>query len=453
MAENLSAASWTAFAKKQKLEKLGDEAFIKALAKYEKSDKLEPEARVEILGEVVEQANKLVLALAKRKKDLGDKPFAEAKDKVHALLDEAERQQKAARAEASKKGSEEDEPDTPALLSSKMTPLLTVLKTGKGEVRMHALVCTAGKNTSVLIMKTEIAASRRKLLMEAVDAKGGAKFIEGECLYENGVLTFVVKSPAGGLAARIHNALLAQTAKKLKVKVRGEDGVTDEGGEEDPDGSQDQDGGAQASPEEMLYRQRLPAVQARLDEALAAQHPESTKLRALIGFASEKADGQKDFAAGNKALDMLEKLLGSGTTRGTGTGSTGKTPDYERCREAWVRTKAAVSADIQKLEQAILAAYRDTPYYGEIEQKVRKLDTVMQSFGEDLETALASALAAVAADTRQQHHKDAVDRIEAFKALAANDPLIAEIEGNPFVEVNTRKALVATLDLLARQLA
>ena len=118
-----------------------------------------------------------------------------------------------------------------------------------------------------------------------------------------------------------------------------------------------------------------------------------------------------------------------------------------------MRTKAAVSADIQKLEQAILAAYRDTPYYGEIEQKVRKLDTVMQSFGEDLETALASALAAVAADTRQQHHKDAVDRIEAFKALAANDPLIAEIEGNPFVEVNTRKALVATLDLLARQLA
>jgi hypothetical protein len=82
-----------------------------------------------------------------------------------------------------------------------MVPLLRELR--KGEVRMHALICIAGKNTAVLIMRQAISPSRRKLLADAVDAQGGMKYIVADCGFENKVLTFVVQSPAAQLAKRV----------------------------------------------------------------------------------------------------------------------------------------------------------------------------------------------------------------------------------------------------------
>ena len=134
----------------------------------------------------------------------------------------------------------DEEADTPALLTTKMVPLLRELR--KGEAQMHALICTAGKNTALLIMRRAISPSRRKLLADAVDAKGGAKYIAGECVFENKALTFVVASPAAQLAKRLRQALLDQTDMRMKVRVRGEDGV-DEDGEDEGD---EQPGGAEA---------------------------------------------------------------------------------------------------------------------------------------------------------------------------------------------------------------
>jgi HPt (histidine-containing phosphotransfer) domain-containing protein len=50
-------------------------------------------------------------------------------------------------------------------------------------------------------------------------------------------------------------------------------------------------------------------VRARYEQALEARHPESTKLRALMGFAAEKADEHRDYAGAIKALEMLDKVL------------------------------------------------------------------------------------------------------------------------------------------------
>jgi hypothetical protein len=56
-----------------------------------------------------------VKALTKRKKELGDKRFGEAKDKLYALLEEAEAQQKKAKAAAEAAQDGEEEADAPAL--------------------------------------------------------------------------------------------------------------------------------------------------------------------------------------------------------------------------------------------------------------------------------------------------------------------------------------------------
>ena len=322
MAGKLSESAWAGFLEKHKLE-LDDKALVKALAAYDKTDDSKPQPRLKSLEEVIKQVPEQVKALTKRKKELGDKPFGLVKDELYALLDEAEALLKKTQAAIAAADSDDDEePDTPVLLTTKMVPLLRELR--KGEVQMHAMVCTAGKNTAVLIMRRAISPSRRKLLAEAVDAKGGMKYILGECTFENKALTFVVKSPAAQLAKRLRQALLDQTGMRIKVRVRGEDGVEDEDIEgddgEEQTGVQPQRTPAPsrgpASAEQLAYTQRLRKVRQRFEQALRERHPESTKLRGLMGYASEKADAQKDYAAAAKALEMVERLLGASTHAG-----------------------------------------------------------------------------------------------------------------------------------------
>lgn len=339
MAEKLSESSWTGFAKKRELD---DAALVKALSKFDKTTEAKPEPRLESLQEVEAQIAKQVVAIARRKKELGDKPWKEAKDKLDAMLAETGHLIKETRAavaataaSAEKAEKADDDEDSPALLTTAMVPILRALK--KPDVQMHALIATAGKNTAVLVMRRPVGMSRRKLLADFVDAKGGVKYIVGECLQEKGALTFVVQSPAAGLAKRIRAALLEQTALRLKVRVRGESGEPDEDGDDEDDEDEagtesgaapsapsdtgpgtDQSGApakstpepaAGTSPEAQAWTVRLGEFQHRYDDALRAGHPEATKLRALMGFASEKADERHDYPAAIKALDMLEKLL------------------------------------------------------------------------------------------------------------------------------------------------
>ncbi|KQP38986.1 hypothetical protein [Pseudorhodoferax sp. Leaf274] len=325
MADKLSEAAWTGFTKKNKLD-LDDGALVKALARFDKSDEGKPEPRSQALEDVVDLLKKQVVAQSKRKKELGDKIFGEVKDKLYALLGSAEAELKKTQATTRASAEADDDEESPALLTSKMIPLIRELR--KGEAVMQSLIATTGKETVVLLSRRAISPARGKLLKEQMHNASGLKFIRGECTYEANALTFIVQASAGGLARKIKAALLQQTALRLAVRVRGEDGddADEEQGHADGEGQGDApqgqgSAGADAGPDtpaptppdapssaQLAYDQRLGQVQEPLRQALAGQHPEATKLRALIGFASEKA-AAKDYAAATQALEHLHKLL------------------------------------------------------------------------------------------------------------------------------------------------
>ena len=363
MADKLSESTWTSFTRKQKLE-LEDGPLLKALARFDKTDEAKPEPRHAALEELVDQIKKQVVAQAKRKKELGDKPFGELKDKLYELLDLAEKTLKeteAALAKARQAEEAEGDEDSPALLTGKMLPLLREVR--KGEATLHAMICTAGKNTAVLVMRRAIGPGQRMMLAEAVDAKGGAKYIAADCVYEKNALTFIVQSPAGGLAKRVRQALLDQTGLRLKVVVRGEDGEEHDGVEE-AEGAPGTEGAPGDAPtptptptqarnppeppplpsaEALAYTQRWRRLEERVLQALQAQHPESTKLRAVSGFAGEKAEAH-DYAGAGKALDMLEKLLAAPSAGSTATSSGGV--------DSGLAFKARLTALVPRLKEA-----------------------------------------------------------------------------------------------------
>jgi hypothetical protein len=177
----------------------------------------------------------------------------------------------------------------------------------------------------------------------------------------------------GGLAKRVRAALLTQTGLRLKVKLRGEDGEDIDGEEEAEEagtgmpaapGARAAEAGATgttrrpappggpASAEQMAYVQRLRKVRDAVDAALKAQHPESTKLRALMGFASEKA-AAGNHAAALQALDALDKLLAGAEAAAAEPAGL---PAWQAARNDAVESVKAIAKEIAAARHAESAA-------------------------------------------------------------------------------------------------
>jgi len=312
MAELLTESGWAGFTKKLKAD-LDDAALVKALARLDKAPAGKPEARQEALRALVDEIRKQVTALGKRKKDLGDKVFGEAKDKLYALLDAAETAQKDAQRSAEAEG--DDEEEGPALLTTKLLPLIREVR--KGELVLQALVAVAGKETVLLLSRKAISPARGKLLKEQMTNPAGLKFIRGDCRFEQNALTFVVQAPAGGLARKIKEALLGQTGLRLKVRVRGEDGEESDGEESEGQAEAAQAGGegagsqgaGAASDAERVYRALRGEIHGRLEQAVRAGHAEAAEWNSFIEFADYRADEKQDYATATQSLNQLKMLL------------------------------------------------------------------------------------------------------------------------------------------------
>ncbi len=152
MAEKVSEATWTAFSKKQKLD-LRDAPLVKALAKFDKTSEDKPEPRLEALQGLIEELKKQVTAQAKRKKEMGDKVFgevkAEAQRPARQRRDAAQGHRKGGRSQKGRCPDHDEE--SPALLTTRLIPLLRELR--KGDVEMQALIALAGKETVVLLSR------------------------------------------------------------------------------------------------------------------------------------------------------------------------------------------------------------------------------------------------------------------------------------------------------------
>lgn len=320
--KQLVESFWKTFAKGKTYK---DDALLKALQALAKSEKGSPEDQAEALESVGKQIDLL------RKANKADKELGKQLDDMESGLDRQRKSTDALLKQAKKEsaaGGEEEEEDSPALLTTKMIPLIRVLR--KGELRLRATICNSGPNTAVLITRRSITASTKKVMAEYIDAKGGSKYFVGEVFFEKGALTFVMEGSASGLAKRIQRALLAQTELRLRVRVRGDDGEEVDGEDGEEGGAPDTSPPAPPAPsaEQLSLTQRLLKLKPALEAALKGQHPEATKLRALSGFVSEKA-AAGDTAGALKALEMLEKLLAANPAGGAATGKADAPPSGE----------------------------------------------------------------------------------------------------------------------------
>jgi hypothetical protein len=463
MAEKLSESSWTGFKNKQKLD-LNDALLVKALAVFDKTKESEPEPRLKALEELVKQIPEQVKALTKRKKELGDKPFGEAKDKLYGLLDAAESLQKDTRltvdkaqrdAKATeKKGgpSEEDDEESPALLTTKMIPLIREVR--RGELVLQSLIALAGKETVVLLSRKAISPARGKLLKEQMTKPSGLKFIRGECLFEENALTFVVQSGAAGLAKKIKAALLTQTDLRLKVRVRGENpDDVDEDLEDEETKTGTATKATAASDMSRLVEAMTKLSPGIEDVAAARPNLKADLLRRVSGFHEHIKAG--DAAQARETLLELAALVKrvkgelAELAAMSGTSDFSKVA-FERIHLDWDARKKTVEDRLSQLHQAIVDAW-DDPQAVTAAANLRK---VLARFNEGLGDTLDALRNATAAADRATKVAKARAIAERYLAYLSTDPLVAHVENNPFeISVDVGKNLTVPLNELKGQLA
>ncbi|QHJ00384.1 hypothetical protein GT347_21820 [Xylophilus rhododendri] len=346
MSEKLHA-TWTAAVRKHCPADLDDKALEKLLEAKDMARALEglksaaarPDGYLDALASALTLIEKVRGNARKHKKTLGDPAFKAFDKTLDDLHTEAEASQKkaaaAAKAEAAKAGDEE--PDSPVLLTSKMLPLVRELR--KGELEMSALVCTAGNQCAVLIMRRAIAPGRRKLLSDALNVSGGAKFFAGTVQWQDKALTFQFATPVASLAKKVRQAMLAQTDLRLKVKIAGPDGVGETDGENEAEEDKPAagtapvtppanvaanaaattapDAGSQAEPEpvrpsandEKRFRDLAAELEIPLQQALRGRHPDADKLRMIMSVAQEKAQSAATIGGAIAALGKIREML------------------------------------------------------------------------------------------------------------------------------------------------
>lgn len=347
--KHLTESAWKSFAKGGDYK---DSALLKALAALSKAERDGPQAVLDALDEIEKQLKTL------RSAHKGDKELTGYLDKVEKAADAQRKASEKDLKEA--EASEDEEEDSPVLLTSKLVPLIKLVR--KGDVVMKAMIVTTGKETAVMLSKRAIAPTRSKLLKEYLGASGGAKTILGDCLLEENAITFVVQSQAAGLAKKLKLALHKQTELRLKIRVRGEDpDDLDEEGEEGEGGDADQpqagSGTDAPQPDELQARfdARLAKLEPLIAATLRAQRGDVARIRAVADFAREKGGGGNP-AAGLKALDAVEQLLRAAVD-GAGTKpKADEKPDGDSQVDPATAFTARLTALMPKVKEALTAA-------------------------------------------------------------------------------------------------
>lgn len=466
MAEkHLTEAAWKAFDKDKKYKADALAKAMRALTALDKGGTGLAGEKLKALDEIDEEAASL------RKANKGDKALAAYLDDLDKAL---VRQRKETEREAAQEKAAEDEEESPALLTTKMVPLLREVR--KGDLVLQVLIAVAGKETVLLLSRKAISPARGKLLKEQMTNPGGLKFLRGECQMEDGKLTFVMQSPATGLAKRIKAALLAQVELRLNVRVRGEEGDVEEVQEGEGEGEAAPGPGAgttastgtpqsvdEARPSKVdegaerlaAFNARLAALMPRIKQALAGAGPTASSLKLSVSEAGALAR-QARWDGASAQLDAIEAMLAAAgdaprppSGDGGGQTRTASPDDYRAaakdCLKLWLQAKEASDAGLSRLQSALRS------------EREPALDRIAE-FGlagvsRGLQVKMRVALQEFGAQGSAQAAGKLRSSVAEMHEFLKSDPAVRLCDDNPFgIAVDLRPTFGAALEQINARL-
>jgi tetratricopeptide (TPR) repeat protein len=447
--KHLTELPWKQLATKQKIK---DPGLGKALAAYGKAGEQEYDARLKALDEIKSQAVDLQKDYKKDK---------EVADYLGDVLKEVDKTRKAIEDFQKSGGGDEDEGEAEEYKKDLKRKLVSAMAQVKGRAPGAAepgeegqpqlqFMAYVASGASAVIVAKKVGGATKKLLPEIAGGASGGKYIQGECIFEKNMHTFVVEKVPGGLAKKLSKALLAETGIKYKVRVRS------------IDGAQELDSDTDTDADEIPTAPPPPSSGIDPKQLLAALN----KLTPLIKKAIEADPARKDeilkpvaeFQALLKAnqLDQAKaKLIAVGTmlkSLGAAGGSPSTQPqptpkETKPLTPVWNTAKETLDTQLSALQLA-MRRYGD-PGLDAI------ADEIAQALG-SYRTGLITALMdydSAPAEARSERAGHVVKMIEEYRKRIASDKIALAADNNPFdLKLNIQTTLTGALDELSSAL-
>jgi hypothetical protein len=160
-------------------------------------------------------------------------------------------------------------------------------------------------------------------------------------------------------------------------------------------------------------------------------------------------------AEAEERIDELRSALDeAGVPANGGSGAAqenGSSPAaFTKARQAWSATRKRVEDEVEKLQAAIVTAYKDHEMVSDLEASFRTkvAGTVLQNFDERLSEKLNEVAAATDAVQRKKLIDEAKGIMEGYRSYVTSEPLLADLDDNPFEPLKIRQTVTTTLSAL-----
>jgi hypothetical protein len=138
---------------------------------------------------------------------------------------------------------------------------------------------------------------------------------------------------------------------------------------------------------------------------------------------------------------------GNDSTQGAG----GSPADYTKARQIWIAARKRVEDEIEKLRAEIVATYQADGVAGDLEARYRtRVSGISTALDASLSEKLNAVAGAVDPAQRAKLIGEARGIMAQYQSYVASEPLLADLDDNPFVPLTIRQTVSTTLSALAK---
>jgi hypothetical protein len=360
----------------------------------------------------------------------------------------------------------------PLLALSKREPLhcaIGITADGEGVILLNKKM----KSKKVLALLKSTAA-KEKIQLQPSTLRFGKAEVDTD--YDSGMVRFFVNKEAPG-NMRVKLLEIVKKVPYQKVEINVDTSFEEESeydeveGQEAQQSSSDQpmQTGTQAPPPPPpgappIQAKAPPdpnALKATLAQLMAAipkvANGNATVQDALVRLATV-ADGSlkgTDLEKAAADIDALRRAIAAAMEQAkldaqAGTGTSG-TVTYAKSRLAWLAARKKVESDIETLRQRIVETFKDDAIAPQLDTSYKtKVAPVLATLDESLAETLDDATNATDPTKRAELVKAAKDIMQKYAQYLTSEPLIKDLDENPFLPLSIRATVGGTISTLSK---
>jgi hypothetical protein len=352
--------------------------------------------------------------------------------------------------------------------AAKMKPLLAL---SKREPIQAAVALTADGEGVVLLDKRlkpkkvlaqlKALAGKAKIQLQPSTLRFGKAEVDTD--YDPGMVRFFVNKEApGAMRAKLVVVFKQIAYSKVEFNV---DASFEEEPEEETEGEETTAAGATttaapqpppaAPPPPALDAKALTAALAQLMQAIptaAGGDPAVQKSLVALAMTAQGSLKAANLPEASQGIEALRRALAAAMEQAKQKGAGGSgVVAYAKSRLAWLAARKKVESDIETLRQSIIDTFKDDAIAPQLETSYKtRVAPVLATLDESLADTLDAATNATDPAARAKLVAEAQAIMQKYAQYLTSEPLIKDLDENPFVPLSIRATVGGTISALSK---